>query len=349
MTDTAQVPRARPVARFMRTIAAPASAVGAGAVAVARHLVLAYRPGWQSLSDLAAIERHVRDIDRTIATFVVPTTSRSSATRKLAAARPSLVVSPGPIQTFRPLRGKVYQGSTMPKDEEVRRLVEGGVPVPKTALLTPDLVLDPAEWGEFVIVKPTDLITSSHGIGIVLMRTARVRYIAPRDYPPGHPGRRGPMLVQQFIDTGPEIKTYRVLTLFGEPLYAQLNIGDANPFRRDADDTTLERAPVALQAANTRRAVLVKEPDVLALARAAHAALPEIPLKGCDLLREAGSGRLWVIELNSGGNTWHFSSRYGQRLLRSLGHEFATARRRQFDALRTAARVLVERTNAEAE
>ncbi|MEJ0098010.1 MAG: hypothetical protein WDM84_08950 [Bauldia sp.] len=93
------------------------------------------------------------------------------------------------MSVFRPLRGKVYQGWPIPKFEEVRRLAVAGVPVPLTALLTPELRLDPALWGEFVIVKPTDIATSSHGHGIQLMRTGRVSYIAPRDYPKGHPGR----------------------------------------------------------------------------------------------------------------------------------------------------------------
>ncbi len=52
------------------------------------------------------------------------------------------------------------------------------------------------------------------------MRAVRVRFRAPEDYPAGHPGRRGPMMVQQFINTGERISLYRVLTLFGEPLCA---------------------------------------------------------------------------------------------------------------------------------
>jgi hypothetical protein len=79
-----------------------------------------------------------------------------------------------------------------------------------------------------------------------------------------------------------------------------------------------------------------------------HAAVPEIPLKGCDFLREASTGKLYLIELNAGGNTWHFSSAYGAKLRAQLGPEFERRRRTQFDALRTTARVLVQKTNAEA-
>jgi hypothetical protein len=53
--------------------------------------------------------------------------------------------------------------------------------------------------------------------------------------------------------------------------------------------------------------------------------------------------------VNSGGNTWHFSSRYSAALRRSYGADYELQRRQQFDAMRTAARALVARTNAEAE
>jgi hypothetical protein len=315
---------------------------------IARHLIIAYRPGWQSLEDLNTMAGHVSEFDPTIRTFIMPSTHRNAITRREAGKKPTLVVSNGRIVTFQPVRGKVYQGWPIPKIEEVRRLQLAGLPVPRTEILTPGLKLDPADWGEFVIVKPTDIATSSHGLGIKLMRTSRVRYIAPADYPSGHPGRLGPMVVQQYIDTGERLTTYRLLMFFGEPLYVQLNIGAGRKVSLDADDVTIESSNVALQAADTREAHIVDAPDVVALGRAIHAAVPEIPLKGCDFLRDGNTGKLYLIELNAGGNTWHFSSTYGQKLRDYLGPEFERQRRTQFDALRTAARVMAKMTNAEA-
>ncbi len=253
------------------------------------------------------------------------------------------------MPVFKPRRGKVYQGLAIPKIEEIARLTAAGVSVPRTAILTPNLRLDEADWGEFVVVKPTDIATSSHGRGFQLMRTRRVRFIPPQEYPADHPGRLGPMMVQQFIDTGEELTTYRVLTFFGTPLYAQLNRGGRQAFRRDADDAAIERLSVALQANDARHAELIADPEILALAKAAHEALPEIPLKGCDILKDASTGRLYVIELNAGGNTWHFSSGYSASFREQYGAEFELRRRAQFDAMRTTARILAERTNAEAE
>ncbi|MEJ0097457.1 MAG: hypothetical protein WDM84_05350 [Bauldia sp.] len=276
-------------ARFVAPLKARATPRRVRPATIERHLVLAYRPGWQSLDDLNSIARHVHDIDPTIGVFIMPTTHRNAVTRKQVAELPTLVVSPGRMSVFRPLRGKVYQGWPIPKFEEVRRLAVAGVPVPLTALLTPELRLDPALWGEFVIVKPTDIATSSHGHGIQLMRTGRVSYIAPRDYPKGHPGRLGPMMVQQYVNTGERVGAYRVLTFFGEPLSAHFQASRTRRIELSAPDEQIESAEIAIQTSgNERDRVFIDDRAVLDMARAAHEALPEIPLKGCDCCGTSG-------------------------------------------------------------
>ena len=83
------------------------------------------------------------------------------------------------------------------------------------------------------------------------------------------------------------------------------------------------------------------------LARRTYSALPEIPLQGVDIIREASSGQLYVLEANPGGNTWIFSKgEMTQRLKDMLGVKNLTE---QFDAFNAAAKVLVERTRAEAQ
>jgi hypothetical protein len=87
--------------------------------------------------------------------------------------------------------------------------------------------------------------------------------------------------------------------------------------------------------------------DILALARRAYPALPEIPLQGVDIIREAKSGKLFVLEANPGGNTWIFSKgNMTERLKTAFGVERLAD---QFDAFTTAGKVLIERTRAEAE
>jgi hypothetical protein len=311
------------------------------------NLVLAYRPGWQSLTDLAEISGHVADIEPAIEVFLLPSTLPNSVSRRQAARRPTLVVSPGALTGFRPRRGTVYQGKPIAKLDQLRRLAAAGVRVPRTTVLTPDTVLDPKVWGAFVVMKPSDVATSSWGRGIGLSRTGRVRYRPPPEFPAGHPGRRGPMIVQQFIDTGEHVEVYRVLTLFGEPLYCQRMVSQQPRVALDAGDAEIEASVIASQALDEIE-TFVQPRDVLDMARAAHGAMPEIPLKGCDIMREAGSGRLYVLEVNPGGNTWHFSSRFLADIRRKNGAGFEQQRRRQFDAMRAAANVLVAKTLSEA-
>ena len=318
-----------------------------------RHLVIVHQPGWQSIADWRDIGGRVRRIDPTIGVLVVSALQDHSALAERAAELPTLVFSPGPLGKFRPLRGKVYHGGPMPKFEQLRRLLAGGVRVPRTQVLTKDARFDPEVWGEFVVVKPTDMASSSKAAGIQLMRAERVRYIAPGDYPQGHPGRRGPMVVQQFIDTGPELSTYRVLTLFGEPLYCEYNYLDDSELNLTADDSVIESTNIAIQGDTmNRHRIFQYDADMVALARAAHQAIPEVPLKGCDILRDHRSGRLYVIEVNPNSNTWHFSSRFMAKLMleypKKYPPELARQRLEQLDAFGTAAHVLAETTRREA-
>ncbi len=314
-----------------------------------RNLILVRQPGWQAMEDWHAIARHVRELEPRIEPFVVDADLPNSYTRRAAAHRPTLIVSPGLLGSFRPRRGKIYGGRQIAKIEQARLLRNAGVPTPKTALLTPSLRPDPAEWGEFVILKPSDLRTTSYGAGIQLMRTQRVKYMPPSEYPPDHPARRGPMIVQQFIDSGNVPGITRVLTLFGEPLYAMAIRSARHPVDRTADDETIERAVVATQAYDNIERVFHKEADMLAIARAAHAAVPDVPLKGVDVIRDAASGRLYVLEMNTGANVWHFSSEHLAAKRAAMGPDWVRTMHTQFDAFRTAARVLVERTLADAE
>jgi hypothetical protein len=223
-----------------------------------------------------------------------------------------------------------------------------------TQVLTEGARFDPGSWGAFVVVKPTDMASSSKAAGIQLMRTERVRYIAPEDYPEGHPGRRGPMVVQQFIDTGPQLSTYRVLTLFGEPLYCEYNYLDNSSLDLTASDAVIESTNIAIQGdTRNRHRVFQYDADMVALARAAHQAIPEVPLKGCDILRDHRTGRLCVIEVNPNSNTWHFSSSFMRKLMQQYPDKFppelGRQRLEQLDAFGTAAHVLAEVTRREAE
>ncbi|QPC41799.1 hypothetical protein HW532_03170 [Kaustia mangrovi] len=311
-----------------------------------RNLVLVYEPARMDFADFKQIRARIHSRAPDIEVFVISNAAPATSEARRAAERPLLVVSPTRLRQYRPERGRIYAGKRLPKEGEMARLAERGVPVPRTALLTPDATFEPGEWGPYVLVKPTARGSQSTGAGVQAMRTERLRHIAPEDYPPGHPGRKGPMLVQQFIDTGPCPRHYRIMTLFGEPLVAYYSeLVDERP-PLDAPDAVLESACVATNGGRRRR-VFFKDDDILAMARRAYEAVPEIPLQGCDILRDARTGALYVIEINAGGNTWHFSSPMGARAREEFGS--ADPMVGQFGAFDVAARVLIDRTRREAE
>ena len=93
-----------------------------------------------------------------------------------------------------------------------------GIPVPRWALVTPDTAPDLNDFGPYVVVKPD---WSGQGADVKIMRRGRVRWRPPTtDYTKRLQGDRGNWLVQEFIYTGQQPVSYRVTTLFGEPLWA---------------------------------------------------------------------------------------------------------------------------------
>jgi hypothetical protein len=92
---------------------------------------------------------------------------------------------------------------------------------------------------------------------------------------------------------------------------------------------------------------LTRDSDILEVARRTYLAIPEAPLQGVDIVREATTGRLFVLEANPGGNTWIFSKGdMSTRLQKALGVEHLSD---PFDAFAAAAKVLIERTRSEAQ
>lgn len=303
-------------------------------------LILVWTKGWQAYEDFVRIKEYVEAIAPDIQTLIVDNEYPDYASVEAVSRNPSFIFSPLTLAAFRPLRGKVYMGRIMSKVTEISRLHQAGIPVPLCQVLTPECVLDPKQFGDFVIVKPTHPL-SSHGIGVELWRTSEVRYNPPEAYPQGHPGRDAPMLVQRFIDCG-RAMTCRILTLFGQPIFSycrestlQLKLlGKSGPF------TGADFLP---QPANSV-AKVCKDPDILALAARTYQAMPEIALQACDILR-GKDGQLYLLEVNPGGGTWMFSNGSEAGYRERLG---LSDLQEPFDAFRTCAALLIERTRSEA-
>jgi hypothetical protein len=314
---------------------------------VERHLVLVHTHRFQDVHDFEEIALKVRELAPDIEVFIANNEIPSSVTRRRAGRMPTLVVSPGQLIDFHPLRGKVYAGTAIPKLEQLARFEAAGIAVPPSAEITPGVNLSEAAFGSHVVVKP-GYSTASQGHHMTLMRREAVKFQPRESYPEDHPGRYGPMFAQRFIDTGEYVNHHRVLTLFGAPLLAFKTSATVARIALAAPDDVLATVMVKARRRDAPiKRELTRDPDILELARRTYSALPEAPLQGVDIVREASTGRLFVLEANPGGNTWIFSKgEMSTRLKNALNVERLSD---PFDAFTAAAKVLVERTRSEAQ
>lgn len=305
-----------------------------------RNLLLVHTEEWQDVGDFHIIKSLVEKMAPDIEVFVVENLSRSPIARKKAATRPSLIFSPIKLMAFRPARGKIYAGTAMSKLTEMGRLSAAGLPVPEFEEIQPGTRLSVDSYGPLVIVKPSYEL-ASWGQGVELRRTDLVRHQPQEAYAPDHPGALGPMIAQRFIDCG-RAMTFRVLTLFGEPIFTYCREA-TKPLALDILKDRFDQAEF-MPAPPDRVSYISKDPDFLSLATRAYKAMPEIALQACDILR-AKTGELYLLEINPGGGTWMFSSPSAKDYRATLGIDDLAA---PFNAFQTCARLLVERTRAEA-
>jgi hypothetical protein len=306
-----------------------------------RNLILVHSYSWQDRADFNAIKAHVESIAPDIAVFIASNDISSSVTRKQASSRPSLIFSPIRLLQFRPARGKIYAGTPMPKFDEMSRLAAAGLPVPQFEVIGPDTHLSENVYGPVVVIKPSYSL-ASFGQGIELRRTHTVRYRAPNDFPENHPGRKAPMIAQKFIDCGYPM-TCRVLTIFGKPILTYCR-QSTKPLVLSPDKNIFEQREYMPTPPDTT-VFAMRDPDILELASSTYRAVPEAAFQACDILREKDSGRLSLLEVNPGGGTWMFSNASAAGYRQRLGVSDLTA---EFDAFRTIAKTLVDRTRAEA-
>lgn len=302
-----------------------------------RNLILVSERRHMDPADFETIAALVRERCAEIEVFVVENGSLNMRIARQAAQRPTLVICPTPLDMFTPRRGRILQGSWIGKIEEMQRMEAAGLPVPRWTVIEPETRLDESEWGPAVIVKPA---FGGQNRDINLVPTGSVRYQKPDTFPENHRGRLGPMIAQQFIHTGPRPGEYRVLTLCGRPLYAIKKTTDGlPPFVWPPEPNFSGRADFGSPTGD-EIIEFADESDILTLAADVQKAMPDVATIGCDIVREAGTGRIFVLEANCKGFSWHLSSPSGRRQQAKSGLDFHS----QFDSFSTAASILIDST-----
>lgn len=308
------------------------------------NLILVHWPERQSLEDYREIARLITARAPEISVLIAEGKKRSLPIMLKAALRPTVVVAPMPRKRFRVLHGRIYEGVDLPKSEQYRCYRAAGIPVPDWVEIGPDTKLDPAVWGDYVVIKPD---ISRKGAEIKIKRTRRVRYTPPDEHDERHPGRHAPLLAQKFVYTGRWANHVRVVTLFGRALFA-IHCEADHSFRplesrygfKGANG--VGGAPIVSNKKSSHY-TLSNDAEVIALGERAHAAFPSIPLLGHDIVRDADTGEVFVLESNTRGDVWLLSSGVGRDLQQVNKIDLY----RQFGALEIAAEALIARVRAD--
>jgi hypothetical protein len=313
-------------------------------MAIERNLILVHQPYRQNIKDFHDIAQRAEQMAPDVRAVVVNNGARHAVERKKAAELPTLVFSPGALDEFRPVRGKIYAGQFVMKAEQGRRFMQAGLPTPATVSGESILTSLP-ELTDLILVKP-DHERASNGRGIQLRRRTDFEIELSRS----SGAERESYVVQSYIDTGPYPINYRVHTLFGETLIAYKKTSTLSGPMHTFSDSELRDAIFQPRVGAGHTVDVCRECDVLDLARNAYAAMPEIPLQGCDIVRDCKTGQLYILEINAGGNTWVFSKTSPNgRSVDSFARKMGVADIREpFDAFNVAARVLVEKARQEA-
>jgi hypothetical protein len=249
---------------------------------------------------------------------------------------PTLFVCLVHIRNLQIKRGKLMVTLPIPKLQQAEMMRLANVSTPHMEPYHFGMRLEESLWGSHVVLKPDDLGFTSHGTGLEIIPAKELSGKLEQEFAPDHFVRAHKMLVQRFIDTGPQPSCYRACLFMGEVLYISKVTADVA--KQGAD------IPPNFHSKDARLSnEFGQYPHIHAFGRKMATAFPLMPLLGCDILEEPETGNLYGIEVNAGGNVWHFSSPYLAKS-RQRDPQFNAPRLNQYGAFDVAARALINAT-----
>jgi len=306
------------------------------------NIVMAYQPGLFDPHDYVAIADRIKAEASDMLVHVIPDLEQPEWVYRKLAELPSLIFCPTPLDKLRPRRGRVFSGQRLPKSRQMLSMAKAGIRVPHWTFYSPDRTYTEAEWGSFAIVKPDAFAYASGGRDVKLVRTRALAGIALTT---GSAKDRRRMIVQRFISSGQHSEDFRVVSIFGYPLYALKRKSLLLlPTLDDTAEDIISEGVVSNSTTGAREVHYCYEEDVLETARTVYRAIPDVPFQAIDVRRDASDGKLYCLEINPGGNTWNFSSTRGRNIPTIDG----IRREDQLGAWSIAAKALIEQTRLHA-
>jgi glutathione synthase/RimK-type ligase-like ATP-grasp enzyme len=200
--------------------------------------------------------------------------------------------------------------------------------------------LDPAIYGDWVVLKPE--FKNSTGRDINMVPTKILPTLTLDDFPENHLMREDTYLVQQFIKTGEKPVHYRVTIFLNEILFSSKSTSKLEYPQPNL--TCMLSTTVASNIAENRTTQLHESEEINNFALKVAKTFPISPILGIDILQDELTKQLYVLEVNAGGNVWHFSSTNGENYRFNLGGKNAMVR--QYNAWDRAAEALIRKTHA---
>jgi hypothetical protein len=252
-------------------------------------------------------------------------------------ASPVLYVSWKRIKRFKPIRGELLHGQKLSKSEQYEILDRKGIPTLKWERITPETKLSIDDWGDYVVIKP-DMGKAGHNVKVMRTKNVRCKNDTPFD---------AGAVVQELVYTGEEPISYRCLTLFGRALFLikYVNTRCGNKFDSKKNFGEIGGGHNIVASARGSLITQIDEPEIIQFAESvASKAFSDIPLLGIDVARCRRTQKLYMLEANPFGQTWHFSSKIGLGMQTDNDLCFES----QFGAFDIAANRLIEVARARA-
>ena len=203
------------------------------------------------------------------------------------------------------------------------------------------MTLDPYVYSDWVVLKPANI--QSTGKDVNMVPTKVISELKLSDFPEDHLIHKDGYYVQKFVKTGERPTHYRVGIFIDSIIYSTKTIMKSDyPHLSDNLNTRLTKT-IAANFVKNRHVCLFKDSKINELAISLAKTYPQSPMFGIDILLEEETGKLFALETNLGGNTWHFSSNIGREYRFDLGGRNQLIR--QYNAWDRVAESLVRKIN----